>query len=698
MAQEPSIDAARARIQRLVDEIAALSKREMRGEEFFQEFLVRVVQACDAKGGAVWLVGQQAAGGKSEFQLAAAVEFESSLFQSDEEQRAQLLKALTEVVQTKRPTIFGAAHAQPEPSSLQAQLEQLQAAPQQAGGNKTPYPFLQVPLLLKDQVLGVLQVWLQPYVTPQNYNEFGIFLTSLATYVETHLQSRRLGNLVLETQRLQHLLKFTSDMAGSLDPLEVARLAANYGRDLIAAERCAVLTLHGDRWRVLAISGQETVEKKSAMVKAMTAFVGAHALPEMVILSKKELLARAEGAPAATDGDGKAEGTDLAPALRRTDEIDLHYFQLSHVVSGAIAPLLDADKQLIGAFFAESTAEGFFDGAGSAREAPPSTRIAEWLAGHTSRALIAAQDYKSLPFLGLTRRMRDTGLLLTGKRRNRFLLKLIIISAIALGICLYPKMDRVDGDCSLMPMRRNAIVPEVPGRVERVLVREGDRIKKGDPIAQLDTKRLETELAANEQEKRRYYAAADYERGRGDEAAAQLALLQARVAEENEKKLRADVAAMTLRSPMDGVVLTKDIELHAGEFIQAGTSFAEVAALDDWELQIEVDEKAIGKLEKSLPRDEKGAPLPVNYILYSQSAYKLRSALANHEQISAAAYPREEKNVFIVTLRDVEIPPELRTAMRPGLTGRAKIDLGRRPLILITARRIWTWFELRMIG
>ena len=158
------------------------------------------------------------------------------------------------------------------------------------------------------------------------------FLTSLATHVEQHLQSRRLGNLVVETQRLQHVLKFTSDLAGSLDPLEVARLSSNYGRDLIGCERCSVLLLEGDRWRVMSISGQEVVEKKSAMVKAMSAFVGAHAAPELVLLSKKELIARAE-AP-----NGSENGGELTVAIRRTDEIDLAYFQLAHVVSAAVAP------------------------------------------------------------------------------------------------------------------------------------------------------------------------------------------------------------------------------------------------------------------------------------------------------------------------------------------------------------------------
>ena len=701
MSQEQTIDAARARIQRLVEEIAALSRKDLRSEEYFGQFLTRAVQACDGKGGAVWLVGQRAADGKSEFQLAAQVEFESSLFQSDEQMRAVVLRMLTEVVQTKQPHVLpGSAAGRPDPGSLQAQLSQLQGGEPPANPNKTPYPFLHVPLFLKEQVLGVLQVWLQPYVTPQNYNEFATFLGGLAGHVEQHLQSRRLGNLVLENNRLQHVLKFTGDLAGSLDPLEVARLAANYGRDLLGCERCSILTLDGGRWKVLSISGQEVVEKKSSMVKAMAAFVGAHARTEGVVLSKKELLARAE---AAQNGSEVAVSNGDSPekfhTLTRTDAIDLAYFELSHVVSAAIAPILDKEKALVGAYFAESTAESFFDGAPGAKEASQSSRLADFLAIHTGRSLQAAQDYHSLPFLAVTRRLRNARVAVTGKHRRRVFVRTFVILAILGAILFYPRMDSIDGNCAVLPVVRSGVISEVPGRVDKVYARENQRVKKGAPIAQLDVRRLETELAQNEQERLRLLAEAERYRGgaQPDEAGAQVALIQARAAEQNSKKIQLDIAAATLRSPIDGVVLTKDLDLRTGEFIQAGTLFAEVAALDDWVLQIDVPEKRIGRLEKFVPKTGTPQPLNVRYILYSQSAMKLQTRLTSHDQISAAAHPRETENVFVVSIGELQLSEELKPALRPGLTGRASIEMGRRPLIVIWASRVWAWARLKWI-
>src|SRR3954451_23831948 len=135
MAQEQSIEAARARIQRLVEEIAALSKKEMRSEEYFQEFLTRAVQATDARGGAVWLVAQRANDGKSEFQLTAQVELESSLFHSNEAQHAFLMRQMVETAQTKKPTIAPPEAAAPDPGSLQAQVAQLQGQAPVVAGN-----------------------------------------------------------------------------------------------------------------------------------------------------------------------------------------------------------------------------------------------------------------------------------------------------------------------------------------------------------------------------------------------------------------------------------------------------------------------------------------------------------------------------------------------------------------------------------
>jgi hypothetical protein len=674
-----TIEAARTRIQRLVEQIAALSKAEISSEEFFGKFLERVTGATDAKGGAVWLVGSRAADNKSEFQLCAQMDFASSMFGTDEGQRTAILKILTDVVRNQNAVILNPTHTEATDTAAQA------------GGsaNKTPYAFLHVPLHLNGQAIGVLQVWLQPYVQAKNFPEFVTFLTTLTPYVEQHLQSRRLSNLVLETQRLQHLLRFTTDLAGSLDTLEVSRLTANYGRDLAGCERTSVLIKEGGVWKVLAISGQETVEPKSAMVKAMAAFVEAHAAQETRILDKRELLERAEA--------GKGGESPNAPALTtaRTDEIDILYFQLSHVVSAVICPMLDAEKEVNGAIFCESTFEGYFDSVGGKSEVLPARRVTEWVANYSGRALAAARDYQTLPFLPVSQNIRGARLLLTGKKRNRVLLKLGVVGTILLVFLLWPGQRHVDGDCAVQALNRAIVVPEISARIETVLVHEGEHVTKGQEIARLDTRRLKLELDGTEQEKLRYAADADRVRAAGDEAGAQVSMLEVKVLDQQVKKLQADIDSATLRSPIDGVVMTKDLELRAGEVLQQGAPFAEIDDLSAWQLHAEINERDIAAVEEAF--QEKG-PLDMTYILYSQSAHVLHARIDNRLQISASAYSRDKDNVFLVTIDNPPIPPDIIKDIRPGLTGRAKLELGREPLLITLARKFYRWCQFRMIG
>ena len=674
-----TIEAARTRIQRLVEQIAALSKAEISSEEFFGKFLERVSSATDAKGGAVWLVGSRAQDNKSEFQLCAQVDFASSLFGSDEAQRTAILNILTDVVRTKNPVILSPTHT-----------GAADIAPSQSGQvNRTPYAFLHVPLHLNGQAIGVLQIWLQPYVQPRNFSEFVTFLNTLTPYVEQHLQSRRLSNLVLETQRLQHLLRFTTDLAGSLDTLEVARLTANYGRDLAGCERTSVLMYEGGAWKVLAISGQETVEPKSSMVKAMAAFVEAHVAMETRILDKKELLERAE----AKKGDDGA--LPLVPH-GGTDQIDILYFQLSHVVSAVICPMLDADQQLTGAIFCESTFEAYFDTSGGKSEVLPARRVTEWVATYSGRTLAAARDYQTLPFLSAGQRVRGTRLLLMGKKRNRVLLKAGVFGAIVLGILLWPARRHVDGDCVMQAMDRAIVVPEISARVETVLVRESDHVTKGQELARLDTRRLKLDLDSTEQEKLRYEADADRVRAAGDEAGAQVSMMEVKVLDEQAKRLQADIDSATLRSPIDGVVMTKDLELRAGEVLQQGAPFCEIDNLSSWQLHAEINERDIAAIEEAF--HEKGS-LDMSYILYSQSSPQiLRTRISSPSQISSSAYPRDKDNVFLVTIDNPSIPADLLKEMRPGLTGRAEVEMGRQPLLFTLARRFYRWCQFRMIG
>ena len=160
-------------------------------------------------------------------------------------------------------------------------------------------------------------------------------------------------------------------------------------------------------------------------------------------------------------------------------------------------------------------------------------------------------------------------------------------------------------------------------------------------------------------------------------------------------KLQADIDSATLRSPIDGVVMTKDLELREGEVLQQGAPFAEIDDMSSWQLHAEINERDIAAVEEALQRQ---GPLDMTYILYSQSSHVLHARIENRLDISATAYPREKDNVFLITVNEPNIPPDILKDIRPGLTGRAKIQLGREPLLVTLARKFYRWCQFRMIG
>src|SRR5687767_6351175 len=153
--------------------------------------------------------------------------------------------------------------------------------------------------------------------------------------------------------------------------------------------------------------------------------------------------------------------------------VDAAFFEASQVDSLLIAQVLDADKNLIGALLAESSAADFFKAPLGVKEMPGNHRLADWIASNSGRALRAALDYRELPILFAMRRLREVKRNVTGSHRGRYLFKMIFWLGVLGCILFFPWMEEVESDCTLVPKQRVKVVPEISGRVASVLAREG---------------------------------------------------------------------------------------------------------------------------------------------------------------------------------------------------------------------------------
>jgi hypothetical protein len=245
-------------------------------------------------------------------------------------------------------------------------------------------------------------------------------------------------------------------------------------------------------------------------------------------------------------------------------------------------------------------------------------------------------------------------------------------------------MEEIESDCTLVPHQRVKVVPEVSGRIEEVFVREGQAVKKGDPLAQLDISMLETQLKGALEEKLGATAEAERFRGMNEPAGMEIALTRVRAAEAKAKGLQRDIAAATLRSPIDGVVLTKDIELSRGVFLQAGTDFTIIGALDSWDLQVHLHEKQVGRVETLL--DER-KDVPVRFILYTHNTHELGGVLKDrtsakmpcrktHSVSRFPTFKRRRKSAPHFVRISLAVPASILAASRSSCCGPATSGSG----------------------
>lgn len=144
------------------------------------------------------------------------------------------------------------------------------------------------------------------------------------------------------------------------------------------------------------------------------------------------------------------------------------------------------------------------------------------------------------------------------------------------------------------------LLSEVSGRVTRILVDEGSRVSKGQVLATVDPEILNLDKQAAEDALQKLKT--DYERYKssyetGGVTRAQLdeIELQLRNAEVRVQQANRRVADATIKSPINGVVNRRDIEV--GAYLSPGTELFEIVDLSQLKLHVTANETQVVNLK-----------------------------------------------------------------------------------------------------
>jgi multidrug efflux pump subunit AcrA (membrane-fusion protein) len=133
-----------------------------------------------------------------------------------------------------------------------------------------------------------------------------------------------------------------------------------------------------------------------------------------------------------------------------------------------------------------------------------------------------------------------------------------------------------------------------------------------------------------------------------------------------------------ITAPIDGVVLSGDLERARGVPVQRGQVLFELAPLAEMTLEVAVpdaDAMLVGKGQKGEFALQASPERTMDFVV---------------DRVRPQAEVRSDKNVFVT-----EAPVTNAVGwLRPGMQGTAKIDVSRKRLGWVLTRRLVNWFRL----
>jgi RND family efflux transporter MFP subunit len=234
------------------------------------------------------------------------------------------------------------------------------------------------------------------------------------------------------------------------------------------------------------------------------------------------------------------------------------------------------------------------------------------------------------------------------------------------------------------PVRRAQVQPEFEGVVGKVLVYEGERVKRGQVLAEMESWDRQTALAAAEARYQTALLQMNHALASNDGAEAGIQRVQADYWKTEVASAQQLLDRARLRSPIDGVVSTPHIETFVGRRLQFGDAFAEVLDASTAVVDVAIDDSDV-----SLLREGQNAAVKLN-------GYPTRTFRGTVTTVSPKAEAQGDSRVIFARVA-VDNAGGL---IRSGMEGRGKISTGwrmsgyvlfRRPAIWLYSR-VWNWF------
>ncbi len=457
-------------------------------------------------------------------------------------------------------------------------------------------------------------------------------LTAIQQHVATHLllwealEDSRSGRQ--DDTSAMALLKLLIELDKAKSPRTACCRLANDLRVALQCDRVAVGTTQGTGriCRLQAISDVATFDKNSEESQAIEA-----ALNEVILRQEPVVLS----ATSSISQSATLAHQRLCSSSKSTGLIS--------------TPLRDNEGRAVGAWI-------FWKDFEEAPQADDMNFIQVAERPIANRMRIIQHSHGSSP-------IRVANGMLSGLKQRRGLALLCVVAVLALGLLL-PVPFRLNCECTVEPVVRRFVVAPFAGTLAETLVRPGEMVKAGQPLATMDGRELRWELAARDADFNQARKKKDAAMASRKVAEANIARLEMERLELQRKLLRHRLEDLSIKSPIAGLVVSGDLQKAQGAPLTVGQSLFEIAPSGEVVFEIAIPEREIAQFEEG-----------------DAAAIRL-DALANQQftgmisSVHPRAELRDQESVFVAEMT----LDECDQAIRPGMHGHARITGKRRML------------------
>jgi multidrug efflux pump subunit AcrA (membrane-fusion protein) len=622
-------DATDLAILRLIDSVQAVCRPGTETDRFLDELLRGFVSLANAHYGAFWAADEQSG--------------ELSI-------RAELMPKVSE----EAARAWGNALGQLAVGVLQQGIIRYQAVPEPAGELLTGqnYIGLGFPVRGDQEVSGCATLVVRQGAPILSDAGIGM-LRMLADFGLLFSSAKSAARFEAFYKSLSGGWELIGEVLAFGRPLEMAQVLAERARNEFGVSRVSVGFVTGEKVEVAAVSGEDTLDKRSNLVRMIKAaqtevvvsgepgFYDAEAEPEhraelMTRNPQHEFLARASGTrvvysvPLRMEGDLIGVWTlESGPGQELEDEV----MRVVDVTAGQLGPLLH---------LAQQNARGPLRRGGDGL-----TAAARWVFGREHPGRKAAG------------------------------VALILVLAFA----VFGRIGfRVSATCRLTPSARRVYSAPFDTTIREADLRPGDTVEPGQLLVRFDREDLvlrmrETQSKLTSAEKQMSSYLAEQKMSQYAEAKAQRDALTAEVG-----LLQRWIDRTELRAEEGGLVISGDLTQELGRSVRMGEQLMEVAPLDTLILEVEVEQGDISYVTA----DHGGR--------FTTKADPDRPIAFEIGKIRPVPETRGGRSVYVaeavITNKD--------GWLRPGMEGAAKVNVGRRNAVWVISRKLVDWVRLHI--